>query len=172
MSERQGVDELMNKDMEDESLQAYKDKLLGGAKDAKPIEPDNPNLVLMREFAIIVSGEEKYTYELPASNNISLTLKQGCEYRVRLKFYVQKDLVSGLKYVNKVYRKGIKVDSSNEMVGSYAPSNDLVEWSSPIDEAPSGMIARGSYKSEITLTDDDKNIFAEFKFEFEIRKEW
>lgn len=40
----------------------------------------------------------------------------------------------------------ILVDSATHMLGSYGPKE--VEQSSltPVDEAPSGMIARGSYK--------------------------
>lgn len=40
------------------------------------------------------------------------TIKEGAQYKMRVKFYVQKkELVSGLKYVQKTYRKGIKGNS-------------------------------------------------------------
>lgn len=35
-------------------------------------------------------------------------LKEGCHYKIKVTFRVQHDIVSGLKYVNAVYRKGIR----------------------------------------------------------------
>ena len=35
-------------------------------------------------------------------------LKEACNYKITLKFRVQHEIVSGLKYVNVVTRKGIK----------------------------------------------------------------
>jgi Rho GDP-dissociation inhibitor len=35
-------------------------------------------------------------------------LKEGCEYKIRLQFKVQHELVTGLKHVNLVYRKGVR----------------------------------------------------------------
>jgi Rho GDP-dissociation inhibitor len=35
-------------------------------------------------------------------------LKEGCNYKITLSFRVQHEIVTGLKYVNTVYRKGIK----------------------------------------------------------------
>ena len=35
-------------------------------------------------------------------------LKEGCEYRVKIYFYVQRDIVQGLKYVQMTYKAGIR----------------------------------------------------------------
>ena len=35
-------------------------------------------------------------------------IKEGCQYRVKIYFYVQRELVSGLKYVQKSHKAGIK----------------------------------------------------------------
>lgn len=36
------------------------------------------------------------------------TIKEGVQYRIRIEFYVQHEIVTGLKYVQKTYRKGIQ----------------------------------------------------------------
>ena len=35
-------------------------------------------------------------------------VKEGCQYKVKIYFYVQRDIVQGLKYIQKTYRAGIK----------------------------------------------------------------
>ena len=35
-------------------------------------------------------------------------LKEGCQYKVKIYFYVQREIVSGLKYIQKSYRKGLQ----------------------------------------------------------------
>ena len=37
-----------------------------------------------------------------------IVLKEGCEYRVKIVFRVQREIVAGLRYVQNSYRKGIK----------------------------------------------------------------
>ena len=43
---------------------------------------------------------------------------------MRVQFRVQHEVISGLRYLQLVKRKGIKVDRSDEMMGSYAPNTD------------------------------------------------
>lgn len=72
----------------------------------------------------------------------------------------------------KTSRKGIQVDKSKFMVGSYGPKETAHEYLTPIDEAPSGMLVRGSYTVESKFTDDDRNSILEWKWKFEIKKDW
>lgn len=37
-----------------------------------------------------------------------VVIKEGCEYRVKIVFRVQREIVAGLRYVQNSYRKGIK----------------------------------------------------------------
>ncbi|XP_052362174.1 rho GDP-dissociation inhibitor 1-like, partial [Oncorhynchus keta] len=69
---------------------------------------------------------------------------------------VNRDIVSGLKYVHLTYRKGIRVDKAVYMVGSYGPRVEEHEFMTPVEEAPKGMIVRGSYHIKSHFTDDDK----------------
>ena len=42
-----------------------------------------------------------------------------------------------------------------QMVGSYAPKKDLQSYTTPVEDAPSGMLARGHYTVNSLFTDDD-----------------
>ena len=50
---------------------------------------------------------------LDALKDRVITLKESAEYRVKLQFHVQRDIVSGLKYTQSVYKGPIK---SNNML--------------------------------------------------------
>jgi len=45
-------------------------------------------------------------------------IKEGAEYRMKVRFRVQHEVISGLRYLQLVKRKGIKVDKSDEMMVS------------------------------------------------------
>ena len=64
------------------------------------------------------------------------------------------------------------VDKGNFMVGSYGPKTEAHGFTTPTDEAPSGMIARGKYNVKSKFTDDDKNIYLEWEWCLEIKKDW
>ena len=64
------------------------------------------------------------------------------------------------------------VDKGNFMVGSYGPKTEAHSFTTPTDEAPSGMIARGKYNVKSKFTDDDKNIYLEWEWCLEIKKDW
>ena len=38
----------------------------------------------------------------------TITIKEGIQYRLRIEFHVQRDIVTGLRYTQKTYRKGIQ----------------------------------------------------------------
>ena len=64
------------------------------------------------------------------------------------------------------------VDKSNFMVGSYGPKTEPHVFTTPMEDAPSGMISRGHYTVKSKFTDDDKNIYLEWEWAFDIKKEW
>lgn len=67
------------------------------------------------------------------------------------------------------------MDKSNEMLGSYSPVEKPYEVVMPRngwEEAPSGMLARGSYTAITKFVDDDKQTHLEFEYAFAIRKGW
>ncbi|CAG2252404.1 rho GDP-dissociation inhibitor 1-like isoform X1 [Mytilus galloprovincialis] len=170
------LENILKKDQEDESLNKYKQALLGGG-DAQDPFPNDPRRVIVTELALVVQDRDDVTLDLTGDlaklKDQVFVIKEGSAYKMRVKFFVQKkEIVSGLKYVQKTYRKGIKVDTSKFMVGSYPPKAEAHTWSTPIEDAPSGMLARGDYKVESLFTDDDKNEHLKWTWKFEIKKDW
>ena len=50
------------------------------------------------------------------------TIKEGAKFHIKVTFQVHHEVLSGLKYLQVVKRKGIRVSKDEEMLGSYAPS--------------------------------------------------
>lgn len=48
------------------------------------------------------------TTDLSESKHTNIVIKEGIDYRMKVKFRVQNDVVAGLKYLQVVKRKGIK----------------------------------------------------------------
>jgi hypothetical protein len=59
------------------------------------------------------------------------------------------------------------VDRMEEMLGSYAPGQTN-EKKFPLEEAPSGMLARGKYEARSRFTDDDGHSYLDFTWSFEV----
>ena len=97
------------------------------------------------------------------------TLKEGCNYKIQVTFKVQHEIVSGLKYINRVCRKGVQVMKDEEMLGSFGPQSKphvVVFPRHGWETAPSGMLARGNYTAKSAFTDDDKQKHLEYQYAF------
>lgn len=83
---------------------------------------------MVKCLALEVVGREDVTIDLSTPEALSklkdqtMIIKEGAEYRLKVVFNIQHDVVSGLKYLHVVKRAGIKVDKMEEMIGSYGPS--------------------------------------------------
>jgi len=176
------VDVLLDLDKDDEALRKWKEQLLGSAKEAYAPK-DDPRRVVVTEMVIKCDGrpdgEIVYKFdtkeELAKLKESPFILKEGCKYKITLQFRVQHELVTGLKYVNTVYTKGMKVDKEETMIGSFGPQKDLHEVAIPRngwDEAPKGLVARGKYKANAKFVDDDSQVHLEFEYAFAIKKDW
>lgn len=66
----------------------------------------------------------------------------------------------------------VLVDKLTHMVGSYPPKLELQSYTTPAEEAPSGLVSRGSYTVHSLFTDDDKNTHLKWEWSFEIKKNW
>ncbi|KAG1443985.1 hypothetical protein G6F56_010472 [Rhizopus delemar] len=139
---------------------------------------DDTRRVIVEHIALEVEGRPDVIVDLSTQDaieqakNAPFTIKEGVEYRMKVKFRVQHDVVSGLKYLQVVKRKGIKVDKTEEMIGSYGPSADVYEKKFQLEEAPSGMLARGHYEAKSKFTDDDSATHIEWTWSFDIKKDW
>eukprot|EP01118_Nematostelium_gracile_P013632 TRINITY_DN5174_c0_g1_i1.p1 TRINITY_DN5174_c0_g1~~TRINITY_DN5174_c0_g1_i1.p1 ORF type:complete len:225 (+),score=72.08 TRINITY_DN5174_c0_g1_i1:55-675(+) len=177
------VDELMKMDNEDESLRKYKEALLGKAANNVFSPKDDPRRVVITELKVTCEGRPggDIVYKLESKDAIAklkdtpFTLKEGCHYKISVSFRVQHEIVSGLKYINKATRKGIPVGKEELMIGSFAPQQEVYTMTFPRsgwDEAPKGMMARGSYKAKSQFIDDDKACHLEYEYAFNIKKDW
>ena len=57
-------------------------------------------------------------------------------------------------------------------LGSRAPSGEMQTFISDVEQAPSGVLSRGTFLVKSKLTDDDKNIYAEWEWNLVISKDW
>merc|ERR1711962_1583740 len=121
------IDEMLAVDKEDTSLQQYKATLLGSAAGtgAVVVDQNNPNKVIVKALSLVVEGRDDVTMDLTEDIAVIKTrkfvIKEGIKFRIRIDFVVQREIVHGLKYVQKTYRAGIPVDKMTHMVGSYPP---------------------------------------------------
>jgi Rho GDP-dissociation inhibitor len=170
------ISEIMQKDSEDAALNKYKQQLIGSAINVT-IEPTDPRKLLLKRLVLVPDDHAEISFDLTLNSlaiykEKTFRLREGCSYRVKLEFYVQRDIVSGLKFVQTTYKGPIRTDKSSYMLGSRAPKGELQEYLSEKEIAPSGMMARGKYHMKSHIIDDDKNVFAKWEWTLEISKEW
>ncbi|RWS04955.1 rho GDP-dissociation inhibitor 1-like protein [Dinothrombium tinctorium] len=169
--------EIVKADEDDESLRKYKETLLGNAaKDVVIVDANNPKRVIVKTLALLVEGRDDIiidlTGDLSELKKTVFRVKEGIQYRVRIDFYVQKEIVTGLKYKQKIHKHGLKVEQITLMVGSYGPKHELQSYTSPLEEMPSGMLARGTYVVKSLFTDDDNNEWLKWSWQLEVKKDW
>ncbi|XP_020342393.1 rho GDP-dissociation inhibitor 1-like isoform X1 [Oncorhynchus kisutch] len=172
---QKSLQEIQELDKDDESLRKYKEALLGNAS-AAAVDPNAPNVQVTRLTLMCETAPLPLTLDLQGDlesfKKQSFVLKEGVEYKIKISFKVNKEIVSGLKYAQQTYRKGVKVDKSDYMVGSYGPRPAEYEFLTPLEEAPKGMLARGTYNIKSKFTDDDKHDHLSWEWNLNIKKEW
>ncbi|XP_058791544.1 rho GDP-dissociation inhibitor 1 isoform X3 [Phymastichus coffea] len=174
------IEEILEADKEDESLRKYKEALLGESKTGGVVvDPSDSRKVIVKKLALCVQDrpdmELDLTGDLSQLKKQTFVIKEGISYKIRIDFIVQREIVHGLKYVQKTYRlgvPGVSVDKMTHMVGSYAPKTEIQSYTTPPEDAPSGVMARGSYTVNSLFTDDDKHEHLKWEWTFEIKKDW
>ena len=170
-------------DADDVSLQKYKAALLGNALDANCSPADDPRRVVIKSMSLIFEnrpgGDIVYKFDtqadVEAMKNKPFVLREGCAYKIKVEFKIQHEIVSGLKYVNQVYRSGIRAVKELEMLGSFAPQaapHSLTFPKQGWEEAPKGALARGKYTAKSKFVDDDKQVHLRYEYSFQIKKDW
>ncbi|KAG4945975.1 hypothetical protein AAZX31_15G109700 [Glycine max] len=166
--------EQLEKDKDDESLRRWKEQLLGSVDINSVGETLEPNVKIL-SLAIKSADRPDIVLAIPEGGNpkgLWFTLKEGSRYRLMFTFQVENNIVSGLKYTNTVWKTGIKVDSSKEMIGTFSPQAEPYTHEMPEETTPSGMFARGQYSARSKFVDDDNKCYLEINYTFDIRKEW
>ncbi|KAF7506870.1 hypothetical protein GJ744_011216 [Endocarpon pusillum] len=180
VGEKKTLDEYAKLDQEDEALNRWKASLgLGSGKTVG--DPNDPRKCVIKSLALEVQGRPDITIDLSAPGavetlkNKPFTIKEGCRYQMKAIFVVQHEVLSGLKYVQALKRKGIRVGKDEEMIGSYPPNTTdkpTYEKKFAPEEAPSGMMARGHYEAVSKFIDDDDVTHLKFEWSFDITKDW
>ncbi|CAH0385337.1 unnamed protein product [Bemisia tabaci] len=111
------IDELIKADAEDDSLRKYKETLLGRAKEETiVVDPSDDRKVIVKSLALIVADRSEMVLDLTSDLNELkkqvFVIKEGVSYRIRIDFIVQREIVHGLKYVQKTYRLGVPARST------------------------------------------------------------
>ncbi|XP_076025644.1 rho GDP-dissociation inhibitor 1-like [Genypterus blacodes] len=170
---QKSLQEIQDLDQEDESLIKYKQQLLGHLREQQNV--DSPNVMVTRLSLMCAEAPEPLSLDLTdlkAVKDKVFTLKAGTEYRLKVHFQVNKEIVSGLKYVQVNHRKGVRVDKVAFMVGSYGPRLEEQEFVSRPFHAPVGLTSVGCYNICSKFTDDDKNPILAWDWSLNVAREW
>ncbi|KAG8709169.1 hypothetical protein FRC08_018496 [Ceratobasidium sp. 394] len=177
VGQQKTVDEYAQLDAHDESLNRWKASIgIGAGAAAGPAEVTVQSLFLtsptLPPGKTISLDLTNTAFEETYKKN-PITIKEGVEYNVGIKFRITGTVVSGLRYIHVVKRAGIKVDKLEQMIGSYGPRDEPHTVTFMTEESPSGMIARsGTYDVTSRVYDDDQKTHADFSWKFKLAKEW
>ncbi|KAL9678520.1 hypothetical protein QQ045_016364 [Rhodiola kirilowii] len=166
--------EQLEQDKDDLSLRKWKEQLLGSVDLDNVGESLDPEVKIL-SLSILASDRPDIVLEIPENGKPKgtwFTLKEGSHYRLKFTFQVSNNIVSGLKYTNTVWKTGMKVDSTKEMIGTFSPQAEPYTHEMPEETTPSGMFARGSYSAKSKFLDDDNKCYLEINYTFDIRKDW
>lgn len=169
VGEKKTIDEYQQLDQNDESLRKYKESLgLGGG--TRIGDPNDPRQVIIKSLGLEVEGRPDIIINLEQDGaladlkNHPFTIKEGATFRMKARFTVHHQILSGLKYVQVVSRGPLK-NKMQEMIGSYSPNTtDKPEYEKKFepDNAPTGMLGRGKYSAVSKFIDDDQQTHLEF----------
>ncbi|KAK5741918.1 rho GDP dissociation inhibitor [Elasticomyces elasticus] len=179
VGEKKTLEEYQQLDQNDESLRKWKESLgIGSGKSIS--DPNDPRKCIILSLGLEVEGRSDIVIDLtkPGAldglNKHPFTIKEGATFRMKACFKVQHQILSGMKYVQVVSRVGLK-NKMQEMIGSYSPNTtDKPEYEKRFETetAPSGMIGRGHYEAVSKFVDDDNQTHLQFKWSFDIKKDW
>ena len=72
-------------------------------------------------------------------------MKEACSFFPRITFRVHNDIVYGLKFANSVKKMGMQVDKSEEVLGTFAPTEEPHVAELEPSSTPEGWLKRGDY---------------------------
>lgn len=170
-----GLEEMKSKDADDEALNRWKAKLLEGASagGGEPkVVPVAMEFISSNEDGSVKTLTMDLTGDLTQLKVTPWVIKQACEYKIKIDFKIEGDVISGLKYCQGTYRKGIRLAKDETMMGSYGPKTDVQTFTTPLDDMPAGMMARGHYTVKSKFVDDDAKVHLKWEWAFDLKKEW
>lgn len=173
---KKSVQEYAALDANDESLNKWKRSLGLNLGEPLPVAAGDKRKVVILAMTLAIQGQDPVVVELEnlaPGQKISFQIKEKSIYQLRIKFKVQHEIITGLKYLQGVKKAGITVDKMVEPMGSFAPCTDEKPFYERVFEeveAPSGFLARGNYNAVSRFIDDDKVCHLEVPWSFQITK--
>lgn len=163
--------EQIERDKDDESLRKWKEDLLGSLEHHLDGEHTHPQVKFL-SLRILVEERDPMVIPLDSSGAHHFVLKEKCRYRLEFEFEVRNELLLGFVYHNKVWRMGKQVHKRRTMLGAYGPQVAHYHFITQEEVTPSGMLARGHYTAKTLFLDDDGNVYLEYDYTFDIKKDW
>lgn len=94
-----------------------------GLNTGTPIgDPSDPRKCIIKSLALEVPGRDDVVIDLSSPGSLEklkdkpFTIKEGATFRTKAVFQVHHEVLSGLKYLQVVKRKGIRVSKDEEML--------------------------------------------------------
>lgn len=120
-------------DADDEALNRWKASL--GLNTGNTIaDPNDPRKCIIKSLALETEGRPDIVVDLTGPGALDtlkdkpFTIKEGAKFRIKAVFQVQHEVLSGLKYLQVVKRKGIRVSKDEEMLVSLDSPWSLGNW--------------------------------------------
>jgi len=175
------LEEYAKLDAEDESIAKWKASLgIGKEAGAGVGDASDPRKVIVLQLRVEIENKEPIVIEVEKEGGSQrkvgpFQIEEGSTYTLSVRFRVQHEIISGLKYVQVVKRKGITLDKLTEMLGSYLPNqrNDptpYYEKKFPPEQTPTGILGRGTYDASAKFVDDDNMTHVTLEWSFEVVK--
>lgn len=92
------------------------------------MDPNDNRKCVIKALALEVEGRSDMIVDLTAPGSVEalkrkpFTIKEGAHFRMKANFVVQHEVLSGLKYIQVVKRKGIRVSKDQEMIVGFSHS--------------------------------------------------
>lgn len=183
VSKKKTIMEYKNLDKDDVSLERWKNSLGLDVKNyIQPTDPNDKRIVVLILIKIVFSPKDNFNpieFEFENFNFkenkklINFQLKEKSCYQMVIRFKIQHEIVSCLKYCHVIKKHHTKIEKFEQILGSYAPNNVEVpyyEKKTPMVEVPHGYLARGSYSATTNFCDEDNVSHLTFPWYFSIIK--
>lgn len=181
VTEKKTIQEYTQLDAHDESLAKWKASL-GLAADSKPfpVKAGDKRTVVIVDMRLEFPDDPKMEPihfctedDNGVTINEKIVVKEKANTEMVIKFRVQHEIITGLRYFHSVKKTGIRVDKVEEPLGSYAPNTvdtPFYEKRFEAVEMPLGMLGRGNYTGLAKFVDDDKTVHLTFTWNFSVVK--
>jgi RHO protein GDP dissociation inhibitor len=113
-------------DAEDDAMRKWKESL-GLGTGTPLLDEKDPRTCIILSLGLEVEGRPDIVLDLSKPGQLEtlkskpFIIKEGAKYRMKVRFRVQRQILSGLKYLQVVKRAGLS-QKQQEMIGSYGPS--------------------------------------------------